>query len=107
MFEILTGKTARFRDTTDSGKVNGSGGKMDIDVDDDGVERDGRYRGYVEEGDSVERGYGDSVDTIGEGSDDTFREKHGRYDVRRESGREQEERYESSGLGESGLSEMF
>jgi hypothetical protein len=110
LFEILTGKTARFADMRSEERGSGGGEKMDIDVDEDGVERDGGYRGYAEEDsvDEVNRGYGDSVDTIGGGGlDDTFREKHVRYDVRGESEREQEERYETSGLGESGLSEMF
>jgi hypothetical protein len=119
LFEILTGRTARFKDIVGSGVVDGSGGrgKMEIDIDEDGVERDEGYRG----GETVREG----------GLDDTFREKRGegRYDVERgsergqdrnvyetsvlrdtfreELGRERQDGYEEGGLGESGLDEMF
>jgi hypothetical protein len=114
LFEILTGKTNRFKssaemDVDGQRKVSGGNGMM-MDIDDDGVERDEGYydRGYGNRGDEA---FGGSVDTVGEGGlEDTFREKHGRYDVGRGSEAEGEERqdsYETSGLGESGLSEMF
>jgi WD40 repeat protein len=113
LFEILTGKTNRFKssaemDVDGQRKVSGGDGVV-MDIDDDGVERDEGYynRGYGDREDEAFRG---SVDTVGEGGlEDTFREKHGRYDVGRPSVSEEERQdlYETSGLGESGLSEMF